>query len=41
MANSSEAKDRSKMKLKKVNTYELPVYLQRNKEKFNQWILKN
>ena len=41
MANSSEAKDRSKMKLKKINTNELPVYLQRNKEKFNQWILKN
>ncbi len=41
MANSSEAKDRSKMKLKTVNTRELPIYLQKNKEKFNQWILKN
>ena len=41
MANSSEAKDRSKMKLKTVNTNELPIYLQKNKEKFNQWILKN
>jgi len=41
MANSSEAKDRSKMQLKTVNTNELPIYLQKNKEKFNQWILKN
>ena len=41
MANSSEAKDRSKMKLKAVDMNELPIYLQRNKEKFNQWILKN
>jgi len=41
MANSSESKDRSKMKLKTVNTNELPIYLQKNKEKFNQWILKN
>ncbi len=41
MANSSESKDRSKMKLKTVNTNELPIYLQKNKEKFKQWILKN
>ena len=41
MANSSEAKDRSQMKLKTINTNELPNYLRENKEKFTNWILKN
>tara|TARA_B100000929_G_scaffold44760_1_gene31809 strand:- start:934 stop:1830 length:897 start_codon:yes stop_codon:yes gene_type:complete len=41
LANSSEAKFRSQKKLKAVDMNELPVYLQKNKEKFNEWILKN
>ena len=41
LANSSEAKFRSQKKLKKVDMNELPIYLQKNKEKFNEWILKN
>ncbi len=41
MANSSESKDRSHTKLKITNLNELPNYIQTNKEKFNQWILKN
>ena len=40
-ANSSEAKDRSHTKLKITNLSELPSYIQLNKEKYNQWILKN
>ena len=41
LANSSEAKFRSQKKLKTVDMNELPIYLQKNKEKFNEWILKN
>jgi len=41
LANSSEAKFRSQKKLKAVDMNELPIYLQKNKEKFNEWILKN
>ena len=41
LANSSEAKFRSQKKLKTVDMNELPIYLQKNKEKFNDWILKN
>ena len=41
LANSSEAKFRSQNKLKTVDMNELPIYLQKNKEKFNEWILKN
>ena len=41
MANSSESKDRSHTKLKITNLNELPNYIQLNKDKFNQWILKN
>ena len=41
MANSKESKDRSHTKLKITNLNELPNYIQTNKEKFNQWILKN
>ena len=40
-ANSSEAKDRSNTKLKVTDINELPPYIQKNREKFNQWILKN
>ena len=40
-ANSSEAKDRSKSKLKVSSLKELPLYIQQNKEKFNEWILNN
>ena len=41
LANSSEAKFRSQKKLKAVDMNVLPIYLQKNKEKFNEWILKN
>ena len=41
LANSSEAKFRSQKTLKTVDMNELPIYLQKNKEKFNEWILKN
>ena len=41
LANSSEAKFRSQKKLKTVDMNVLPIYLQKNKEKFNEWILKN
>ena len=41
LANSSEAKFRSQKKLKAVDMNVLPIYLQKNKEKFNKWILKN
>ncbi len=41
MANSKESKDRSHTKLKITNLNELPNYIQTNKEKFNNWILKN
>ena len=39
--NSSEAKDRSKSKLKISSLSELPLYIQQNKDKFNEWILNN
>ena len=41
LANSSEAKFRSQKKLKTVDMNVLPIYLQKNKEKFNEWMLKN
>ncbi len=40
-ANSSEAKDRSNTKLKVTDINELPTYIQNNRKKFNQWILKD
>ncbi len=40
-ANSSETKDRSKSKLKISSMSELPLYIQQNKDKFNEWILNN
>ena len=39
--NSSETKDRSKSKLKISSLSELPLYIQQNKDKFNEWILNN
>jgi len=40
-ANSSETKDRSRSKLKISSLNELPIYIQQNKEKFNEWIVSN
>ena len=39
--NSSETKDRSRSKLKISSLNELPIYIQQNKEKFNEWIVSN
>ena len=39
--NSSESKDRSKSKLKISSLSELPLYIQQNKDKFNEWILNS
>ena len=41
MVNSSESKDRIHKKLKITYLNELHNYIQTNKEKFNQCILKN
>ncbi len=39
--NSRESKDRKQMKLKTIDTNQLPLYLRENKEKFKQWIIEN
>ena len=39
--NSSEAKDRSHTSLKIIGLENLPSYIQENKKKFEQWIIRN
>ena len=39
--NSSEAKDRSHTALKITGIENLPSYIQENKKKFEQWIIRN
>ena len=41
MANSSEVKDRSNTKLKITSLMNYLITFKQNKDKYNQWILKN